>query len=139
MFIDRNDPEPAESSGTGGGGSLAEMVSGRNTIIVSIDMSSALRLCKFETQVRIVSAHFRAFLLSHLFTEMINNIVLNLSTLFNYFILLRQPERLLMSFLLNCVFYCHGRGPFTVKSKLNGTLLRTIYIYRKAMCVYLLV
>ena len=44
-----------------GRGSLAEMVLGRNTIIVSIDMSSALRLRKFETQVHMVSARFGAF------------------------------------------------------------------------------
>ena len=43
-----------------GRGSPAEMVSGRNTIIVSICLSSALRLRKFETQVRMVSAHFKS-------------------------------------------------------------------------------
>ena len=50
MVMGRNDPEPTESSGTE---SLAEMVLCRNTIIVSMDMSSALRLRKFETQSRI--------------------------------------------------------------------------------------
>ena len=34
----------------------------------------------------------------------------------------------LFDFLLTCVFNCHGRGPSTVKSKLNGTLLKTILI-----------
>ena len=54
MVIDRNDPEPTESS-------LAEMVLRRNdTIIVPIDLSSALRLCKFETQFRMVSVCFES-------------------------------------------------------------------------------
>ena len=43
-----------------GRGFLAEIVLGRNTIIVSIDMSSALRLRKFETQVRMLSARFKS-------------------------------------------------------------------------------
>ena len=60
MVIDRNDPEPAESSGTG---SLAEVVLGRNTIIVSIDLSSALRLLKFDILARSTIPHFD---LSHL-------------------------------------------------------------------------
>ena len=58
MVIDRNETEPPESSGSGR--SLAEMVSGRYTIIVSTDLSSALCLRKFETQVRMVSAHFKS-------------------------------------------------------------------------------
>ena len=57
MVIDRNDPKPVESSGTE---SLAEMFLGRNTIIVSIDMSSALHLRKFEMQVCMVSACFKS-------------------------------------------------------------------------------
>ena len=57
MVIDRNDPEPAKSSGTGWN---TIIVLGGNTIIVSIDMSSALRLRKFETQVRMVSARFKS-------------------------------------------------------------------------------
>ena len=57
MVIDRNDPEPAESTGLG--------VPGRDGFgpghaIVLIDMSSALRLRKFETQVRMVSARFES-------------------------------------------------------------------------------
>ena len=43
-----------------GRGSLAEMVLGQNTIIVSIDMLSALRLRKFETQVRMHYARFKS-------------------------------------------------------------------------------
>ena len=55
MVIDRNDPDQDESSGTGRNRII---VLGRNTIIVSIDMSSALNLRKFVTQVRMVSARF---------------------------------------------------------------------------------
>ena len=55
--LDRNDPEPVESSRTGVPGRDGLC---RNTIIVSIDMSSALRLRKFETQVRMVSSHFKS-------------------------------------------------------------------------------
>ena len=57
MVIDRSDPELAESSGTGRN---TIIVLGRSMIIVSIDMSSALRLRKFETHVRMVSARFKS-------------------------------------------------------------------------------
>ena len=57
MVIDRNEPEPAESSGTGVPGRDGL---GRNSIIVSIDLLSALRLRKFDTQSRMVSARFKS-------------------------------------------------------------------------------
>ena len=60
----------------------------------------------------------------HLFTEMFNMII--------YFFASPRmsvlPVRLLFDFLRKCVFNCHGRGSSTVKSKLNGTLLKTIHI-----------
>ena len=57
MVIDRNDQEPAESSGTRVPGRDGL---GRNMIIVSIELSSALRLRKIETQVCMVSARFKS-------------------------------------------------------------------------------
>ena len=116
MVIDRHDPE------------LAEMVLGRNTNIVSIDMSSALRLRKFETQVRMVSARFKSILGIFMIPFVYRNDKQYSFYFFHILSMIRPPEQLLLGFLLNCVFNCHGCWPFTVKSKLNGTLLRTIHI-----------